>query len=381
MGRWRTEANLCSPSDQASTMNIDLTRITVRELVDGYHDDGEGGVRGYGGKLDIRPPFQREFVYKDKQRDAVIETIHKGFPLNVMYWAVREDGSYEVIDGQQRTISVAQYVEGDYSVDRRHFHNLQDDEKEKILNYSLQVYVCEGTASEKLAWFRIINIAGEKLTPQELRNAVYFGPWVSDAKGYFSRPGGPAYGVGKDYVKGSPIRQEYIETAIKWIKDDSQSVEDYMAAHQHDKTATALWSHFQSVIDRVKAVFPDYRSEMKGVDWGELYGRLQDVSLDPSALKLEVARLMVDDDVVKKPGIYPYLLTGEERHLNVRDFTLAMKRKAFEVQEGICKICLKSFKITEMEADHITPWSEGGKTDADNCQVLCRSCNRRKSNR
>ena len=96
-------------------MKITLTKITVRDLVEDYHDDGEGGVRGYGGKLDIRPPFQREFVYKDKQRDAVIETINKGFPLNVMYWAVRQDGTYEVIDGQQRTISVAQYVKGDYS--------------------------------------------------------------------------------------------------------------------------------------------------------------------------------------------------------------------------------------------------------------------------
>ena len=225
-------------------MKIELKKITVRDLVEDYHDDGEGGVRGYGGKLDIRPPFQREFVYKDKQRDAVIETINKGFPLNVMYWAVRQDGTYEVIDGQQRTISAAQYVEGDYSLDGRYFHNLQDDEQERILNYPLQVYVCEGNASEKLDWFRIINIAGEKLTDQELRNAVYAGPWVSDAKRHFSRPNSPAYAVGNKYVQGSPIRQDYLETAIQWIRARAQTVEDYMAAHQHDRTATALWSHF-----------------------------------------------------------------------------------------------------------------------------------------
>ena len=238
-------------------MKIDLKKLTVRDLVENYHDDGEGGVRGYGGKLDIRPPFQREFVYKDKQRDAVIETINKDFPLNVMYWAVRQDGTYEVIDGQQRTISAAQYVKGDYSLNGRYFHNLQEDEQERILNYPLQVYVCEGNASEKLDWFKIINIAGEKLTGQELRNAVYAGPWVSDAKRHFSRPQGPAYAVGNKYVKGSPIRQEYLETAIQWIKDEGQTVEEYMAAHQHDKTATALWSHFQSVINRVEAVFPE----------------------------------------------------------------------------------------------------------------------------
>jgi len=237
-------------------MKITLKEISVRDLVEDYHDDGEGGVRGYGGKLDIRPPFQREFVYKDKQREAVIETITNGFPLNVMYWAVRQDGTYEVIDGQQRTISVAQYVAGDYSRYGRYFHNLQDDEQAQIFNYPLQVYVCEGSASEKLDWFRIINIAGERLTDQELRNAVYAGPWVSDAKRYFSRPSGPAYAVGNKYVQGSPIRQEYLETAIHWIKDAGQTVEEYMGAHQHDPTATAVWSHFQAVINRVEAVFP-----------------------------------------------------------------------------------------------------------------------------
>ena len=201
-------------------MKIDLKEITVRDLVEDYHDDGEGGVRGYGGKLDIRPPFQREFVYKGKQRDAVIETINKGFPLNVMYWAVRQDGTYEVIDGQQRTISAAQYVEGNYSLDGRYFHNLQDDEQDRILNYPLQVYVCEGSASEKLDWFRIINIAGERLTGQELRNAVYAGPWVSDAKRHFSRKGAacPAYAIGNRFVNGRADRQEYLETAIQWIK-------------------------------------------------------------------------------------------------------------------------------------------------------------------
>ena len=364
-------------------MKIDLNRITVGELVEDYHDDGEGGVSGYGGRLDIRPPFQREFVYKDRQRDAVIETINKGFPLNVMYWAMRHDGTYEIIDGQQRTISAAQYVAGDYSLDGRYFHNLQDDEQERILRYPLEVYICEGSASEKLDWFRIINIAGERLTAQELRNAVYAGPWLSDAKRHFSRRGAacPAYAIGSRYVTGRADRQEYLETAIQWIKDDGQTVEEYMAAHQHDKTATALWSHFQSVVNRVEAVFPKYRRPMKGVDWGGLYGGLKDESLDPEELEDHVVRLMMDDDVTKKAGVYPYLLTGDEKHMNIRAFSPAMKQGAFESQEGTCRLCGKAFEISDMEADHITPWAEGGKTDAGNCQMLCKHCNRRKSNK
>ena len=364
-------------------MKIDLKEITVRDLVKDYHDDGEDGVRGYGGKLDIRPPFQREFVYKGKQRDAVIETINKRFPLNVMYWAVRQDKTYEIIDGQQRTISVARYVNNDYSLDGLYFHNLQDDQQEHILNYPLQVYVCEGTASEKLNWFRIINIAGERLTDQELRNAVYAGPWVSDAKRHFSRKGAacPAYKIGSRYVKGRAERQEYLETAIQWIKDEGQTIEDYMGAHQHDMTATALWNHFQSIITRVEAVFPSYRTPMKGVDWGGLYGQLQDESLYPVGLEDDIAHLMMDDDVTKKAGIYPYLLTGEEKHLSIRAFTPAMKQAAYERQAGLCAACEKDFELADMEGDHITPWSKGGKTKAENCQMLCLECNRRKSNK
>ena len=364
-------------------MKIELKKITVRDLVEDYHDDGEGGVRGYGGRLDIRPPFQREFVYKDKQRDAVIETINKDFPLNVMYWAVRQDGTYEVIDGQQRTISAAQYVIGDYSLDGRYFHNLQDDEQERILNYPLQVYVCEGNASEKLNWFRIINIAGERLTGQELRNAVYAGPWVSDAKRYFSRKGAacPAYAIGSRFVNGRAERQEYLETAIQWIKNGNQTVEEYMAEHQHDQTAITLWNHFQSVINRVEAVFPTYRKFMKGVDWGGLYEHLNDESLNPELLEDRVSSLMLDDDVQRKAGVYPYLLTGEEKHLNLRAFSDAQKQKAFEVQKGICKGCKNVFDISQMEGDHITPWIEGGKTIDANCQMLCKDCNRRKSNK
>ena len=200
-------------------MKIQLKEITVRELTNGYKDNAEAGVVGYGGKLDIRPPYQREFIYKDKQRDAVIDSITKDFPLNVMYWAVREDKNFEMIDGQQRTISICQFVEGDFAFNSRYFHNLQANEREQILNYKLMVYLCSGTDSERLEWFKIINIAGAKLTDQELRNAVYSGSWVSDVKRYFSKNGCPAYGIGSGYLNGSPIRQEYLETAIKWISE------------------------------------------------------------------------------------------------------------------------------------------------------------------
>lgn len=356
-------------------MKIELKDITVKELSNGYKDNNENGVVGFGGKLDIRPPYQREFIYKDKQRDAVIDTTTKNFPLNVMYWAVREDGNFEVIDGQQRTISICQYVNGDFSLNGLAFHNLPKDKQEQILNYKLTVYLCSGTDSEKLEWFRTINIAGEKLTEQELRNAVYSGSWVSDAKRYFSKNSRPK--IGDDYLNGSANRQEYLETAIDWISNGQ--IEKYMSKNQHEPNANEIWLYFQSVINWVKATFPKYRKEMKGIAWGELYNEFKDKKLDPKKLEEEVSKLMQDEDVTNKKGIYTFVLTRKEKHLNIRAFTDNQKREAFERQKGKCVVCKKQFEISEMEADHITPWHLGGKTSADNCQMLCKDDNRRKS--
>jgi hypothetical protein len=357
-------------------VDIHLQELTVRDLAEGYEDNEEGGVVGYSGRLDIRPKYQREFVYKDAQRDAVIDTITKRFPLNVMYWAVRSDGDFEVIDGQQRTISVCQYVTGDFAYQNLYFHNLPADKQEQILSYPLMVYTCQGTDSETLDWFRTINIAGEKLTEQELRNAVYSGSWVSDAKRYFSRNGNPAYGIGSDYMSGVPIRQEYLETAIRWINEGD--IEGYMAKMQHKPDAAALWLYFQSVINWAKATFPKKRNELKAVQWGLLYNKYKDADLDAAKLEEQVATLMADEDVTKKRGIYPYLLDGQERHLSIRAFTDNQKRESYERQKGICPVCGKHFELEQMQADHITPWSKGGRTVADNCKMLCEEDNRRK---
>lgn len=383
-------------------MKIKPHSITVRDLYEGYEDADELGVRAYGGKLDVRPPYQREFVYKDKQRDAVIETVRQDFPLNVMYWAVQDDGTFEVIDGQQRTISICQYVEGDFSIDvgghQMAFHNLQDDQQEQVLDYELMVYLCEGTDSEKLDWFKVVNIAGEKLTDQELRNAVYHGPWVTKAKQYFSKNGCPAYGIASDYLKGSPIRQDYLETALSWISDGK--ITEYMRDHQHDANVLELWVYFKDVIDWVGTTFPKKRpQQMRSVQWGRLYVLYKDVTFDPAKLEERVAALMADVDVKKKPGIYEFVLGGETDTslLEVRVFDERAKLAAYGEQTkkaeaaGIsnCPLCATSgnnnatriYEIGEMDADHVTAWSKGGASDLSNCEMLCVSHNRSKGNR
>jgi hypothetical protein len=363
-------------------MKIELHKIQIRKVIAGYKDSAEEGVVAYSGKLDIRPKYQREFVYKEKQRNAVIETIKNSFPPNVMYWMIREDGGYEMLDGQQRTISIGQYVSGDFSLNDRFFHNLTKEEQDKIFDYELMIYFCEGTDKERLDWFRVINTYGEKVNDQEIRNAVYTGPWLSDAKLKFSKSNCAAYLLANDggqLLSGSPIRQEYLETALSWINDGK--IEDYMAKHQHDQNAEKLWQYFQDVIAWVRKIFTNYRREMSDVRWGELYNEFKGKKLNANKVEVEIKELMQDEDVTKKSGIYPYVLTRNEKFLNIRAFTDKQKREAYERQKGKCVKCKKHFEIEEMEADHIKPWYEGGKTVAGNCQMLCKQDNRTKSDK
>lgn len=368
-------------------MRVDKIQITIRELTQGYEEKGLDGIEGivaYDGKLDVRPPYQREYVYAPKERDEVIRTVKKEFPLNIMYWAKSADGHFELMDGQQRTISICRYAaesERTFTVDEKYFFNMEKDLQEKFLNYPLDIYICDGTPSEVHEWFKIINIAGKILTQQELRNTAYTGAWLSDAKIHFSKPTCAAYNMAKDYVSGSPIRQEYLEKAIKWIadRDGFDTIEKYMALHQHDENANQIWIYFKRVIEWVETIFPNKRSKMKGVEWGLLYNKFKDVELDPDVLEKEIERLMLDDDVSNKQGIYTYVLTRNEKYLNIRTFTDNQKCEAYERQKGICNICGEYFALKEMEADHITPWHAGGKTNAENCQMLCKECNRRKS--
>ena len=370
-------------------LKITLHTIKVRDLVAGFEDNDENGITGYGGKLDIRPPYQREFVYSDLQQQAVMDTVTKGFPLNTMYWVCRDDLSaeqvgvrFEILDGQQRTLSICHYVNGNFSHNLRFFTNLQPDEKEQILNYELQIYFCEGDESEKLSWFRTINIAGEKLTDQEIRNAVFAGSWTAEAKKIFSKSNCVAKLLSEKYVNANPIRQELLEKALSWfVGKDDKLICAYMGTHQHDKNANELWLYFQNVIAWVKALFPIYRKEMKGIEWGTIFNQYGKNSYEPEQLEKEICMLIDDEEVTNYKGIYYYLFDRKKSHLNLREFDEKMKRKAFEKQKGICPVCKNKFSFEEMEGDHIIPWSRGGKTTMENLQMLCRYCNNTKSDK
>ena len=377
-------------------MEIKLHEITVREVFDGYYNDEESGqVVAYGGKLNVRPAYQREFVYDDKKKVAVMNSILHNFPLNVMYWSENADGTYEMLDGQQRTISICDWLDNGYSIFANpnspatpYYAHTSKEITEKILDYKLMIYICKGTDTEKLDWFKIINIAGEKLTEQELRNAIYTGEWLSDAKKYFSKNQCIAYKIGEKYINGSTIRQDYLQTVLSWISaKEGKNIEQYMAEHQHDTHATPLKQYYKTVIDWIEFTFPKYRAKlMKGLNWGALFNEYGSNVYDPNALENEINRLLQDDDITKQKGIYEYLLSGKtkEKALSIRTFTDNEKMTMYERQKGICPMCKAEGKDTtwqfeDMHADHKIPWSKGGHTTLDNGQMLCREHNLEKS--
>ena len=371
-------------------MKIEQINVTVGEVVKGYVNNEEQGVRGYDGLLDIRPPYQREFIYNDKEQQAVINTVLHGYPLNVMYWVKRNDDAecpYEVMDGQQRTLALCEYVAGKYSFEFKNFFNQPADIQKRILDYPLTVYVCEGEHSEKLEWFKTINIAGKPLNEQEILNAIYAGPFVSDAKRHFSKSNCGAYKLGKDLVNGVPIRQEFLKKALEWMADHekrqgkAQSAVGYMAQHQHDPNANNLWTYFQNVLNWAITNFEmkKFKKIMKGLDWALYYDNYHDKTLDTVEMGKRISTLMRDSEIQRQSGIIPYVLTGDERHLDLRAFPEDIKLAVWEQQGHICPLCGKEFDFEFMEGDHIKPWREGGRTVIENCQMLCRDCNRHKS--
>ena len=373
-------------------MKIELHNIKVKDIFNGYIDKDDDGVFAYGGKLSIRPPYQREFIYDLPKQEAVIHTVLKGFPLNTMYWVKTGDDEYEVLDGQQRTLSVMNFLDHKLQITLggKSYYNdsLPDDLYDRLLDYEFMVYICEGTQSEKLEWFGIVNVGGMVLTPQELRNSVYTGPWLYDAKRHFSKRNCAAKGLSDKYIKGDPNRQELLEKALKGIIEFQglSKIEDYMAAHVSDNDADELWQYFQDVISWVIKIFPQYYSDMKGIDWCHLYNKYHGNTYNSSAMKAETKNLHEDDEVQKNTGIYEYLLCRDTdpfagRLLALRVFPERDKLDAYSRQAGICLVCHKHFEYKDMEGDHIKPWSKGGKTVPENCQMLCKDCNGKKTDK
>lgn len=365
--------------------------ITVRQLFDDYQDHDWEGVVGFGGKLDIRPKYQREFIYDDERQRKVIDTVRHERPLNIMYWVVNGD-HFDLLDGQQRTLSICRYLDHKFAItnqngEKMYFDTLPEDEQEQILNYPLEVCICDGTENEIYNWFRTININGLALNEQEMLNATYTGEWLTDVRRHFSKPNCAAYNLGKDYLKGSVERQDYLAKVLKWASKGD--VKEYMAEHRRDTNASDLWHYFENIIAWVRSVFPVYRSEMKGLDWGKFYDDFKEQTFDANALEEQVKSLMADDEVQSKSGIYEYVLYGQEKSLNLRAFDNAIKRTVYERQDRHCPYCDQEqdgehtgekYRLEEMEGDHIVPWSKGGKTTIENCQMLCKRHNLMKTN-
>ena len=380
------------------------TDITVADICKGFvYNEYEGkGLFGLSGKLTIQPEYQRNYIYADGKRDvSVIESLIKGYPLGLIYFTKVAEDKYEVLDGQQRITSFGRFVTGKFAIKDengipRYFVGLPTDQQDKIMQTKLTIYICEGTESEIKKWFKTINIAGVPLNEQELSNAIHSGPFVTKAKEEFSNSGNANIQKWSAYVSGNVIRQDYLRTALEWVSKGN--IDDYMSRHRFDDNITELKTYFTSVIDWISSVFIDVEKEMKGLPWGEYYERFHKNSYSQLHISQKVHSLYADFCVKNKKGIYEYLL-GEEidkRPLNIRIFDENEKRAVYAIQTesaklnniSNCPLCAlgndnnknRIWKMTEMEADHVTAWSKGGKTDITNCQMLCKMHNRTKGN-
>ena len=386
-------------------MKTTLKQYTVREICEGFvYNTLEGkGLYGLAGKLTIQPEYQRNYIYEDGKRDvAVIDSMLKGYPLGLIYFNKVSDDEFEVLDGQQRITSFGRYVTGKFAIKdangmEQYFSGLAKDLQDMIMKTQLLIYECEGEESEIKEWFKTINIAGLPLNEQEILNAVYSGPFVTKVKEEFSNSLNANVQKWSAYISGNVKRQDYLATALKWVSKGN--IGNYMSKHRLDKDINEIKTYFESVIGWVDSIFDDVYSEMRGLEWGELYERFHNNPYDHKALTAKVNELMADDYVTNKKGIFEYVLGGCEdtRLLNVRLFDKTIIKKVYTKQtteankKGVsnCPLCAhghdsnrtKIWKLEDMDADHVTAWSKGGETTEKNCQMLCKTHNRAKGNK
>ena len=389
-------------------MNTTLrTKITVADICNGFvYNQLEGkGLFGLGGKLTIQPEYQRNYIYKDidggKKEQDVIKSLLKSYPLGLIYFNKVAEDKFEVLDGQQRITSIGRFVTGKFAImengNPKYFDSLPADQQKRLRESKLLIYECEGTETEIKQWFETINIAGVPLNLQELRNAIFSGPFVTLAKAEFSNSQNANSQKWSAYVKGSANRQEFLERALDWVSKGD--IGGYMAAHRKATNINELKTYFNSVIDWVSTVFKDVLPEMKGLEWGRLYEEHHDKSYDPNKMSDEVKKLAADDLVTSRKGIFEYLLGGsvDTKLLEVRVFDKKIARTAYEKQtqavagkgKSNCPLCAvghgankaRVYRFEEMDADHVAAWSKGGDSSAKNCQMLCITHNRAKGNR
>lgn len=397
------------------------TNVTIRDLCQGFvYNEYEGkGLFGLSGKLVIQPEYQRNYIYANGKDDvAVINSLLNEYPLGLLYFVRvsksednikaediftdKDDAIYEVLDGQQRITSFGRFITDKFAIIGadgvpHYFSGLADDLKKLILDTTLTIYVCEGKETEIKAWFKTINIVGKPLNEQEIANATHSGPFVTLARAEFSNSQNANIQKWSAYINGDVKRQDFLKAALDWVSKGN--IDSYMSKHRYQDNITELKSYFTSVIDWVSSVFIDVESDMRGLPWGTLYEKYHAKSYNPSEVHTKLQELYSDFYVKNRKGIYEYILGGciDTKLLDVRIFddvtkkTVYTKQTAKAQSEGVsnCPLCAlgndnnhsRIYKLSEMDADHVTAWSNGGATDISNCTMLCKTHNRAKGNK
>lgn len=392
--------------------------FSIAELCEGYVNNAmgeEGGVTSMNGKLNIRPRYQRLYIRENDNvwRENLINSIICGFPINRLYFGAFAEGSelrYEVLDGQQRLMTICEFLKGNFPVmvnnEPIYGNNLPEDIARIIRKYEVDVTICTGDEDARIKWFKRINQPNSILTEQELRNATYRGEWLDYLKKFFCATSANSrkqvtdkedkYYAGRYSRNRAVERCDILETALDWISyyelpdmrdgDKGERIERYMHIHQNDEPNDNVINHYKKVIDWINDTFLNFSEKvdinkiqsLAGVEWGRLYtlyGNVARTDEETRYISDRVREMLVVQTSFGKPaGLYEWVVRGEREGdrgmITPRDFSEENKKKQYALQGGICPISGEKLALCDMEAHHIIPWRNCGTNDIENLALL-----------
>lgn len=375
-----------------------IEKFKIKDLIEDFKDSKNSSPTAFGGKLEVRPHYQRLFVYKPKMQAEVINSIRNGTPLGPMIYHEHGDGTYSLFDGQQRSLSILYFchdkfpifLKDEYGNKKRYiFSDLKEERTDiyyKILNYELDIRTVSGKEGDIVHMFNVINRQGEQLSSQEKRNIFYSsGGWLPDAQHAFCTEGCDGYDISKNFISCRINRQDLLEIALTWISHyQNMKIEDYMDLHHRDADADELWFFFENVCDWVNKHFSKWFGKLPNGAlslnhrWGDLYkiAMTNGMWKEGKALDDEINNYLTNTKVgeFKESGLIPYLITGEIKHLKAKPFSSDIKKRVYHRQNGICPCCSQHHEYANMDGHHIEAQLLGGATTEENCLMVCKTC-------